>query len=1743
MKFLVAILLVVASVHANSLHYYGWTPGKETLFKFESQVLLGIPEIKESHFAGVKLSSKVRVQSYSDYSLRVKIEEPRFLTLNGEVKVSETGRLLEQQSSESARTEAMPESFQKYLEQPFLVYLKSGVVQSFLVAKQEPVSVTNLKKSVLAQIQLDIAGTRRSQIEANHIQLPLSEEGQVSEHISYFTTSEESVQGECLTEYNIHKLPQWKVNEMEEAWTMEELKIKGVQQSSSSQASNTLLGKKQCQEKPYYLITRSINFDQCKNRPVFQKWTNFNSECDVASGTCESAMAHTSTTTTVICGELNDFVVRKAVHSDERQIAPLGLNTEEKTVSLTKIHMELLGMESITERLPVATDVKTIESLVYSYPEQTSSQESTIEQEVMSETEAILGIRPVLPQPGLVEAPPALIPVSITKEQIIPQVHEQMKKMAREVYESPESCSSKSDLAGTLNQVSMYMRHLSLTELEELEAKITEESELTIQKIFYETLSLVGTNPSTMLIIKRVESGSLPTPLLSTMIAKSLRSVRYPTKALLGELVKLAKSQTVLSNKQIFTTTILNLSNLFYRAYVNPTTMITTFPTKVFGVFGTKDTPVLVNQYIPFLIEKLESQPAEHIRLSVISSLGKLGHIKALKPLLMVTGAARPVAIFSMKRIAKINPVEVRPILMTIITNPVESPDVRIAAVSVLPFAHPTVSELQTIAVSSWYEPSKQVSSFIYSTLKSLSSTDVPTLKTVGINARTVLPMMKIESVGIHRSHNINLSTVVEYLRTIVSEQLVLVNSKESLIPRHASIKTKFYGPSMTEIPSITFSAYTLGMDTLLEKGLQYMGYPTQTTSSVRSQLNQITQELNLKVREFQQPQAFIQQSVFGTESASLVDSELVLETIEEISRRLEKDLSFEFSHVSVDQMSETTDYGMSATGLPLIMITSSPNLFAIRGSVQTESVEGKLLPKITAKVIPVVNGKLQSTIGVIFPVTEELIGTGVEMSLHSSAPVEIESIVSKGELQLALRTPHEVVRSGHETMILHGFVLPYTVKKNLRNVQPVSQSPTLKKIVSASNRSPIVVPVGESLGLAGRITLESDAKFNDIFSYYEKIRQHSVSSFLNIGFLPSSLRYAAAKLEYIPSRSEIKEVNVIVKLTSTLANNPLSAGPINEAEIKKYATIKEIISTLPKNPTTFASVVEITASAKSKVHTKTVKTAVFIGKHSKNVSGQNKIQTLAAIEVLPTTGPTYTVRYEGSIVLPTLLHKWNIEGLLQEPIKASFVGDVILGRQIVGEELKFHLSTVMTKTEELKKSVIKSPEYQRCSAELQKGKTLSPLCVIVRQQAASMDKVEIAIEVPRIISRSPVVSLLGDLIKALSLGQIEYGVSELTTLGQQDQIKFEVVADRVSEIAQVRILTPTTTMKIGNIRLFGMTKSLLPLSIFNQVLDVLPMKLSGSEIPAACHVGPKTVTTFDNKTLSYRINDCEHVLVVDASKTLPIAVLTRTIPEEKKEVTILSGVVEVVLTPVSSGMDVKINGGHHSVAPGASHTEKSSTGSVLAYIKRHMDNVYMVSIPSQSLTVMTDGISVEVVAPQLLKSRAAGLCGDMNGETSADLKTPGMCIMKPKLAALSYMLNKSGSKSGVPACSGIPAEVREEFMRESRKCTQEEIIPTPVLKLHETISASIRPTTRSHLLEETRFTVCISRQMLKVCSGELRPLSLIPRPVSFVCLSRPSAMAASLVERALAGEPLNQELGQLPTAFVKNVQEPVSCQ
>merc|ERR1711929_37638 len=239
-------------------------------------------------------------------------------------------------------------------------------------------------------------------------------------------------------------------------------------------------------------------------------------------------------------------------------------------------------------------------------------------------------------------------------------------------------------------------------------------------------------------------------------------------------------------------------------------------------------------------------------------------------------------------------------------------------------------------------------------------------------------------------------------------------------------------------------------------------------------------------------------------------------------------------------------------------------------------------------------------------------------------------------------------------------------------------------------------------------------------------------------------------------------------------------------------------------------------------------------------------------------------------------------------------------------------------------------------------------------------------------------------------------------------------------------------------------------------------------------------------------------------------------------------------------GMKVMLNGEQLTLpAVGEQLIQKNPEGEIILIVHRYED-VVLVHIPEQMLKVLSNGSVVEVVAPQLLKSRAVGLCGDMNGERSADLRTPAKCVLRPRLAALSFMLNKSGTEAGLERCSGLPAALKEEFVHESTKCPRMDLIPTPVTTLFEHISILNIPTGMRHIVDKQSNQLCISKQMVKTCLS--KPLSIKQKSVEFSCVSHPSMLSRSLEKRALACESLIQEIGQLPTVFRKVEFEPVAC-
>jgi len=784
---------------------------------------------------------------------------------------------------------------------------------------------------------------------------------------------------------------------------------------------------------------------------------------------------------------------------------------------------------------------------------------------------------------------------------------------------------------------------------------------------------------------------------------------------------------------------------------------------------------------------------------------------------------------------------------------------------------------------------------------------------------------------------------------------------------------------------------------------------------------------------------------------------------------------------------------------------------------------------KFLGKVVPVVNGKMQTHFGIISPFSKEkeMIGAGVEMSVHSSIPIEVEGIVTKGVIDLAVRIPNEVERSGRLTETLHALVMPYTFKYNMLAVTPFSKSSHLKKIVSGLNRQPISMEVGQTWGLSARVQYQSDAKFVDLVSYVQKISQHTPLSILPSAILPSTVRLSSVSLEFFPAKSETKEFRILIRLSTKGMMHSLSKEMITEQDLPtEFSQVKHDLAKLQK-----ANIVQIMGQTKSSSGIRnTIRSVIIFGKKS---SGP----FLASAQVSPIHGESYGIGFEGSFELPKLMNRWNIESMVEERLEGGFQGVLFFGKSKQMESIK--IAAQLEKTEELKKEIRNSPEFKKCMIEQGRQEILTPVCTTVRHQAAALDKIKITIEAPKPWSRSSFLNLVEGVFQTFFIGNIE---SEQIVPGPEGTLIVEARADRNSQLVTFgKVITPTRKIVMKNIRLMGYPRFILPTTVIRTPIEIAALKLTTNSIPSTCRIEPSFVRTFDNVTLDYKINDCEHVLLLEGSKHIPIAVTTRTVESQKKIVKILSGITEVLMIPSSGSLKVMVNGEQLSLpAVGEQLIKKNPEGKVVAILQHFKDSVISVYVPEQGLEVLSNGVMIEVVAPQLLKSRTVGLCGDMNGEKSVDLKTPGMCVMRPQLAALSFILNKSGSTPGFEHCAGIPSSLKPEFEQEVTKCSHEVIVPTPVSKLYERISVLTKPTGMMHIVEKKSTQVCISKQMVKTCLS--KPLSIKQKSVEFACVPRPSALARSLEKRAVAGEPLFLEISQLPTVYRKVEYEPVTC-
>merc|ERR1711973_496554 len=186
----------------------------------------------------------------------------------------------------------------------------------------------------------------------------------------------------------------------------------------------------------------------------------------------------------------------------------------------------------------------------------------------------------------------------------------------------------------------------------------------------------------------------------------------------------------------------------------------------------------------------------------------------------------------------------------------------------------------------------------------------------------------------------------------------------------------------------------------------------------------------------------------------------------------------------------------------------------------------------------------------------------------------------------------------------------------------------------------------------------------------------------------------------------------------------------------------------------------------------------------------------------------------------------------------------------------------------------------------------------------------------------------------------------------QQNRINVRLNFDPKIKTVNVQVQSPRENAVFRNIRLPRSLQNVLPLIAGQNPVETTFKAVYGKPYYAKCTIGQGYVQTFDKKSYSYNVDECDHMITSDCSKDLSHAVLA-------KEV---------------NGMKVELQ-------KGEKITLQSSQEQVTVYWSN--DNTVVINTPNTRL--VHSGKTVTVEEKSSPDGSHCGLCGDYNLDKKAD--------------------------------------------------------------------------------------------------------------------------------------------------------------
>lgn len=506
----------------------------------------------------------------------------------------------------------------------------------------------------------------------------------------------------------------------------------------------------------------------------------------------------------------------------------------------------------------------------------------------------------------------------------------------------------------------------------------------------------------------------------------------------------------------------------------------------------------------------------------------------------------------------------------------------------------------------------------------------------------------------------------------------------------------------------------------------------------------------------------------------------------------------------------------------------------------------------------------------------------------------------------------------------------------------------------------------------------------------------------------------------------------------------------------------------------------------------------------------------------------------------------WDSQAILNEQFSTQIQASVEYKWD--QEEKKAIKGVIAIAQSEKQKSYARSsPEAVKCQQDEQQGYRLSRNCKQARHQASSMDRLNIQFHVPTELARDPKTQMVANAVKGYFwqyVQEIEAGQSS-TGSGNEQEIEIDAHVSSLGHLLDLEFHQKSTGYKVQarKVRLGKALSYALPICAKESIVSTIRQKLTGYKSPANCVIEGNKVQTFSDLHYNYKAHECEQVLLSERSEKPRVLVTLKNSQAQQIATAVFDDqkyVIEIRKQSRHSrnqDAQVTVNGQSFRVEQGEVKRFSQDKETI---VTRYQDGVFTIHNNKYGVTLKLDGETVELKAASTqLKNRAMGLCGSLNGEKTADMKSTKKCVMsKPQLAAYTFTVDADN-------CQAIPESDRQKMRQEEQQCQKETEVPTKVSSLFEKLKNPIWHPSLQHLVQRQKDSNCFSRDQVKTCgvsqvsdssnSGE----NMKKKTVYFVCL--PKQESQTLVRRAQDGDVISQ-LQRESVSYSKTIYEPTNC-